>query len=184
MAESQAWWAAPRGQWKSLDQAGYVLVDRLAGPGLYSPEGLLHGYPPAHPGRPSQALPASRNPWASSCPAQELSLPALDTTPAPSQLTSKALRPNIELMMLARELWAELVNCRAKRVLAFPAQEEGTCSVILTKKPSKVRTGPHSHLHVVVIMWWCLATLHPPHPTGTGHLHDTARVPCPYWKEG
>ena len=68
MAESQAWWAAPRGQWKSLDQAGYVLQTGLQGSGLFSPEGLLRGYPPAHPGRPSQALPAGKNPWASFLP--------------------------------------------------------------------------------------------------------------------
>ena len=167
MAEPQAWWAAPRGQWKSLDRAGCVLQTGLQRSCLYSPEGLLHGYPPAHPGRLPQALPASRNPWASFLPcflgAQP---PALDTTPAPSQLTSKALRPNIELMMLARELWAELVNCKGgKASLPFLPRRKEHALWSWKKAPgrSEIRTGLYSHLHVVVIMWWCLPTP-PPSP--------------------
>ena len=141
MAEPQAWWAAPRGQWKSLDQAGCVLQTGLQGSCLYSPEGLLHGYPLAHPGHLPQALPASRNPWASFLPcfwgAQP---PALDTTPAPSQLTSEALRPNIELMILARELWAELINCKGgKGSLPFLPRRKEHALRSWPKSPRKVR---------------------------------------------
>lgn len=164
MAESQAWWAAPRGQWKSLDQAGYVLQTGLQGSGLFSPEGLLRGYPPAHPGRPSQALPAGKNPWASFLPCflrSSASGPGHHTCPLTTYIKGSEAK-----------YWTDDVGQRAlgracklqkKRVLAFPAQEEGTCSVILTKKPpegqnralfspSRVRdyvvVSPHTSTHL------------------------------------
>ena len=164
-------------------------ADGLAGLLFIQPRGTAPGVPtcaprPPFPGTACQQDPVSVFPaW---LPRSSASGPGHHTCPLTTYIKgSEAKHWTDDVGQRAPGRAGELL--RRKRVLAFPPQKEGTRSVILTKKPPEGQKSEQGSILIFTHLWSRAGVsprLHPPRPTGIGHPHDTARVPCPYWKEG